>query len=86
MIVKTSFGEFRIVRRDTVAISVVKAKRECIHHRKRLYLGDLAHIEHRKMPKLVCQAKTSVCGWAEWIALFDLEGNQILLEKCPILD
>jgi len=57
MIISTQYGDFRIIRKDTVAISIVKAKRQVRHHRKLVEQGEVTHIEHRRVP-VTCPA----CG------------------------
>ena len=74
--VKTPYGEFEIIRKDCVAISVVEVRHSVTHHRVKFSDGDITHIEHRKIPKYKSIANTS---WCKHIATYDLDGNEIEL-------
>jgi len=74
--VRTPYGDFKIQRKGTVAITVVSAKRPVRHHRTDLVSGDVTHIEHRRIPTHRHKVYVS---WAKYIGSFDLEGNLIEL-------
>lgn len=81
MIIKTEYGDFETVRKDVVAITIVKIKRSVTHHRKRFATNELTHIEHRKQPKLFVLVQGNCGGWAIPLATYDLDGNVIELIK-----
>jgi len=81
MIINTKFGDFATVRKDVVAITVVRVRRKCSHHYKQLNIGDLSHIEHRKIPRLFVVVQGNCGGWATPLATYDLNSNEIELIK-----
>ena len=80
MIIKTEYGDFEIVRKDVVAITIVKIKRPVTHHRKRFATNELTHIEHRKQPKSFVLVQGNCGGWATPLQTYDLKGNKIDLK------
>lgn len=74
-VLKTRFGEFSLTRKDTVMVSVVEAKHDVIHKKKRLNQGDLTIVEHRKWPVKLEQV---ACSWGTYITTFDLKGKEWL--------
>lgn len=80
MIINTRFGQIRIVRKDSVAITVVKMRRRKKYHGIHYEANDFAHIEHKKMPRLLTIVKSNCGGWADPIESYDLEGNVIPLK------
>lgn len=81
MIIKTEHGDFTTVRKDVVAITVVRVRRKSRHHYKSLDVGDLTHIEHRKMPRLFVVVQSNCGGWATPLATYNLNGDKIELIK-----
>lgn len=81
MIVITPHGDFKTIRKDVVAISVLKTKRIVLHHRKRFQVGEVTHVEHRKIPKFISRVKCNFGSWGEWIATYDVHGNELELLK-----
>lgn len=75
--ITTPHGEFKIIRKGTVAISVVRAERRVRHHRVEYVEGDLMHIEHRKIPKYLHKITFS---WASHVATYDMDGNRLDLQ------
>lgn len=73
MIVATPHGKFKIIRKDTVAISVIRILRAVRHHYRPYEAGDLGHVEHRKWPP----TNPTLGPWAEYVATYDLKGNEI---------
>ncbi len=71
-IVTTPHGDIVIIRKDVVAISIVKVRHAVIHHKKRCIKDDVVHIEHRKIPSYF-----NCNGWSDYIASYDLNGNEI---------
>lgn len=78
MTVSTPHGVFTIVRKDTVAISVIKIKRQVRHHRKLCEIGELSHLEHRKIPPSGYFLRFPT--WAEHVASYALDGIQLELQ------
>ena len=74
--ISTPYGEFELVRKDVAAISVVRPKWVVRHHRKRVGTDEVTHIEHRHIPNSPWQL---VAAWAQRIATYDLNGNEIPL-------
>jgi len=82
MVLKTPHGSFPVARKGTVAVSVVKVKRHCRHktpwNQPCLVPGMLTTIDHRVMPTHSANIRATCGGWAEWIATYDLAGNEII--------
>lgn len=79
MTVTTPHGDFKMIRKDAVAFSVIKTKRAVTHLGKRRERGEITHTEHRKIPKLMSRASGNCSPWGEWIATYDLSGKKIEL-------
>ena len=77
--ISTPYGEFKLVRKDVVAISVVRPKHRVRHHRIEVTSDELTHIEHRRVPADLHQFAAGTGGWAHYIATYDLDGNPIEL-------
>ena len=71
-IVTTPHGDITIIRKDVVAISIIKVRHAVIHHKKRRIKDDITHIEHIKIPLYF-----NGNGWSDYIASYDLDGNEI---------
>ena len=82
MMINTLYGDFNIIRKDAVAMSVIRMRHDVRHHRKIWKEGDISHVEHRRIPTNVQDVKLNLAAWATHIATFDLKGNMIKLECC----
>lgn len=71
-IVTTPHGNMTIARRDAVAISIIRARHSVLHYKTQRNKGDITHIEHRKIPLYF-----NGNGWSDYIASYDLDGNEI---------
>lgn len=77
--VETEYGVFEIIRKDAVAITVVKTKRPISHHYVAYNRNEITHIEHRKIPKFFVRVQSNCGGWGVPLGTFDLNGNIIEL-------
>ena len=82
MLIRTPHGNFETIRKDTVAISVVRIRRPVRHHGTSLDKGDITFIEHRRVP--TCGGKFAFSSWAKYIATFDVNSNEIKLACCKL--
>jgi len=78
-VVETELGVFPIIRKDAIAITVVKVRRKVRHHRKWLDRDDITHVEHRKIPSYRSKVVSNSGGWNEIIATYTLDGKRIKL-------
>lgn len=69
--VETPHGTFVLSQRATWGFSVVLAKRDVWHHRKRLCAGEVAIVEHRKRPYA---PQLIGVGWCQHVATYDTNG------------
>ena len=79
-VVETELGTFRVIRKDAVAITVVKVRRTVRHHRKRWDKDDVTHVEHRKIPSYRSKVVSNSGSWNEIIATYTLDGKRITLK------
>ena len=84
MIINTPHGAFTTIRKDTIAISVIRIRRHVRHHRILWDEGDITFVEHRRVPTNVHDAKLGFASWATYVATFDLNGNEIKLACCKL--
>jgi hypothetical protein len=80
MEVITPLGIYKVIRKDAIAITVVKVKRRITHHRTRYLANDITHIEHRKVPRHLYRVKSNCGGWAVPLATYYLDGTEIKLK------
>lgn len=78
--IKTRFGIVRIVRKDCVAVTIVKMRRRKKYHGKYYEANEYAHIEHKRIPRLLMTVKSNCGGWADPVESYDLSGNIIPLK------
>lgn len=79
-LVNTPYGTIKVVRKDSVAITVVKVRRYKKYHGEHYEANSFAHIEHKKMPTHLQIVKSNCGGWADPVASYDLDGNTIDLK------
>lgn len=79
-LVITPYGTIEVVRKDCVAITIVKVRRYRKYHGKHYEANSYAHIEHRSIPKFEQVVKSNCGGWADPVASYDLDGNTIVLK------
>lgn len=79
-LINTRFGLIKTVRKDCVAITVVKMRRGKRYHGKSYEANEYAHIEHKRTPRLLITVKSNCGGWADPIETYDLDGNIISLK------
>ena len=77
--ITTPYGIVKIVRKDCIAITVVKVRRRRKYHGVIYEANEYAHIEHRKIPRFIQVVKSNCGGWADPVATYDLYGNCIQL-------
>ena len=80
MIIGTPHGQFTTIRKDVVAISAVRLRRPVTHHFRRWRVGEITHIEHRKIPRSRQHAQNNCSAWGTVLATYNLLGNEIDLE------
>lgn len=73
-VVKTPFGDIPIIRKGTVAISVIKTKRDIRHYWRDRKKGDVVHLEHRVIPRSKYRVTPP---WANHLGTYDLLGIEI---------
>lgn len=84
MIINTPYGQFKVFRKDTVAITVFRARREVCHNRVHLEEGDYGHKEHRKYPTSIANVKNGMGSWGEYLATYTMDGTLYTLSCCPL--
>lgn len=84
LIVPTPYGQFKVFRKDTVAITVFRARRPVCHNRVHLEEGDYGHKEHRQYPTNIACVKNGFGSWGEYIATYTTEGKLYTLSCCPL--
>lgn len=80
MIIQTKYGLIQTVRKDCVAITVVKMRRRRKYYGKYYEANEYAHIEHKRVPRLLTTVKSNCGGWADPVESYDLCGNIIPLK------
>lgn len=78
-IVKTPYGVYQIVRKDAVAITVIRVKRKVRYHRTNWEPGAIIHMEHNKIPRYLHRVKSKCSLWADPIRSYTIEGDPIEL-------
>jgi hypothetical protein len=79
-IVTTPHGDIRVVRHNTIAITLVRTRRSIRYHNINYEAKAVAHIEHQKIPKSLLVVKSNCAGWGDPIATYDLRGCEIHLK------
>ncbi len=78
--ITTPYGDVRIVRHNTVAITLVRTRKPVKYHSVSYEARDIAHIEHQKIPKSLQVVKSNCAGWGDPIVTYDLHGLEISLK------
>jgi len=77
MKVKTIYGVFKLERRNTKFVTVVRILRPVIHGYKNLKKNDFVIIHHKKMPGQVCLNE----NWYVPLVTYDVKGNIMKIRK-----
>jgi hypothetical protein len=80
VVINTKYRLVKTVRKDCVAITIVKMRRGKKYHGAYYDANEYAHIEHKKIPKLAIVVKSNCGGWADPVETYDLNGNVIYLK------
>ena len=78
--IKTPYCNVTPVRKDCLAITIVKVRRRKKYHGIWYEAQEFAHIEHKKIPKFKSLVRSNCGGWADPVATYDLDGNEIALK------
>ena len=76
-VVKTPYGDFKLMRNMVKAISVLRLKRDVIHFGRCYSKDDYIIAHHKEIPKNILVCIGANLNSADYVATYNLRGKQI---------